>query len=137
MRYTIEDLTQGRVAVKNDGTVRELRDLLSQAFPKDYCYTSCDMSYYYANDDGSGWLATTDTTLPAQSVRDFLKSEQESQSDDDIEYQIVITKKKDGGFTVHTEGIEDIEALGALRFAEKYHWFQLVNDFENQKTKNQ
>ena len=70
-KYTIEDLKEGRVAVKHDGTLDELREVLNKAF-YDPGLIGCFKYYYKFGDD----LLRADsiiTHLPVQSVKDFLE----------------------------------------------------------------
>lgn len=71
--FNIEDLAQGRCAVKNDGTLEELREVLSKAFP-DAPKTFGSSKFYLKSPLSKTW-ASGDTLagLPAQSVKDFLR----------------------------------------------------------------
>lgn len=76
MKYTIKDLAEGKCAVKNDGTLGELREVLRLAFPSDKCIPNGDCDNYKRHDtDHAYWthLRLMDTDLPTQSVKDFLK----------------------------------------------------------------
>lgn len=70
MKYTIEDLRNGKCAVKNDGTLEELRKVLKMAFPDDIL-TAGKSNYYFA-DSMDYWCGNSETNLPVQSVKDFL-----------------------------------------------------------------
>lgn len=70
--YTIKDLSEGRCAVKNDGTLEELRKVLKKAFPKDLTYTKGISDFYYRYSAISS-CGNDFTYLPFQSVKDFLK----------------------------------------------------------------
>ena len=75
MKYTIEDLANGKCAVKNDGTLEQLREVLGKAFPKDDAdvkdYNE-KYEYYYLDINGL-WSHDVSTHLPTQSVADFLE----------------------------------------------------------------
>lgn len=72
--FTIEDLSLGKCAVINDGTVEELREVLKLAFPNDSSIVRGDYKFYLIDDINSvEWYATDRTQLPTQSVKDFLK----------------------------------------------------------------
>lgn len=74
MKYTIEDLRNGKCAVKNDGTLEELREVLRLAFPKDDCNLSGTAIFYFKNFKSTGeWDCTSNIALPIQSVKDFLE----------------------------------------------------------------
>lgn len=75
-KYSIEDLRNGIVAVKNDGTLEELRKVLALAFPEDCSLLQGSASYYQTHDSHKHlWVATFSTNLPIQSVKDFLNDE--------------------------------------------------------------
>lgn len=66
--YTIQDLKDGIVAVVNDGTVEELTRVLN-------CRTQGIDKFYFAAYKGIinlNWNSACATTLPTQSVKDFL-----------------------------------------------------------------
>jgi hypothetical protein len=69
--FTIKDLSEGKCAVINDGTLEELWEVLSLAFPNDKAEAHGTHNYYlkYRN----GWKAQLKTDLPTQSVKLFLK----------------------------------------------------------------
>ena len=70
--YTIQDLKNGKAAMVNDGELSELRGVLSNAFKKGF-KSSGNYRYYFKNDEiPDRWLPSTETTLPTQSVKDFL-----------------------------------------------------------------
>ncbi len=71
--YTIKDLSEGKCAVINDGTLEELREVLALAF-RDRRIADGTGKYYYDYENGiwdSGNLNIKN--LPTQSVKDFLK----------------------------------------------------------------
>lgn len=72
--FTLKDLAEGKCALVNDGTLDELRQVLNTAKKNsgnDYNGTS---KYYYFNYiDNNYWSNSNNTTLPTQSVKDFLK----------------------------------------------------------------
>ena len=76
MLYTIKDLSEGRCAVVNDGTLQELETVLNAAFPKDKTAVN-DNKYYYINlFNPTHWLSTNCELyfIPTQSVKIFLKT---------------------------------------------------------------
>jgi hypothetical protein len=75
MTYTIKDLSEGRVAVINDGTKAEIRSVLEAAFPawKGWNY-GITGAYQKKWSTCRGWLNTDDIDLPTQSVKLFLTS---------------------------------------------------------------
>jgi hypothetical protein len=79
-KYTIEDLAQGRCAVINDGSLEELREVLSNAFDWDIKYSVArSVTYYFKHPMyDKSWQCSNGTNLPTQSVKDFLVEEEES-----------------------------------------------------------
>ena len=75
--YSIKDLSEGKVAVVNDGSVKELREVLKLAFPDDYSRLQGSERYYYGTRIYSdlSWTGDFETHLPTQSVKDFLIEE--------------------------------------------------------------
>jgi len=73
-KYTIQDLSEGKVAVTHDGTLEQLKKVLKLAFPLDKSEPSGSCKYYrkYRN---SYWHGFEATDLPIQSVKDFLDQE--------------------------------------------------------------
>lgn len=70
--YTIKDLSEGKCAVINDGTLEELNLVLKMAF-KDARASSGSFIFYSKSSSFSGdWGARKDLSLPTQSVKDFL-----------------------------------------------------------------
>lgn len=76
MKYTIEDLKNGKCAVKSDGTFEELTKVLKLAFPNDKLEHKHynQNAYYYLYKDGI-WCWQFSAGLPSQSVKDFLEEE--------------------------------------------------------------
>ena len=74
----IKQLREGTIALKNDGTLEELREVLQYAFPNDYIKISGNRKYYFKHDFGENiWNWSDKTDLPIHSVKEFLKSENE------------------------------------------------------------
>lgn len=73
MKYTIKDLAEGRVAVKNDGTLEELREVLRLAFPLCDSIPAGDGEIYSLMDCSNikSWGSGMDSSLPIQSVKYF------------------------------------------------------------------
>lgn len=72
VKFTIKDLAEGKCAVKNDGTVEELKKVLKAAFPFAERTVQGNGRLYYKLGSKS-WNSTFETKLPAQSVKDFLE----------------------------------------------------------------
>ena len=47
--YTIEDIRNKKVAIHNDSTLEELKEVLRVAFPKDLCEILGVQEYYFAH----------------------------------------------------------------------------------------
>lgn len=72
--YTIKDLNEGKCAVKNDGTLKQLRKILSLAFPNDITTKGIGKIYYAASLNSGSWSYTDNQffELPIQSVITFI-----------------------------------------------------------------
>ena len=76
-KYTIEEGTKGEVAIKNDGTLEQLQELLILMFPKDSYRIESEWfignsKFYYLSHLPGKWASGDKTDLPTQSVKDFL-----------------------------------------------------------------
>lgn len=69
--YTIEDLKDGKCAVRNDGTLEELQQVLDKAFPGHKMFGNCK----FYKKDPYDCVGCKHTDLPIQSVKDFLIDE--------------------------------------------------------------
>jgi len=71
----IEQLQNGEIAVKNDGTVEELKKVISLAFPKDIGVTYADRKYYFQWSRDT-WIASYGKpSIKVVSIKDFFKDE--------------------------------------------------------------
>ncbi len=70
--YTIQDLKDGIVAVANDGTLWDLNKVLVYAFKRSFNSTGYHRYYFKSEHLPGRWFPSTETTLPIQSVKDFL-----------------------------------------------------------------
>ena len=73
----IKQLREGTIALKNDGTLDELREVLKCAFPKEMTNPQGVLNYYYKRPYHDEWIGIDYTHLPSHSVKEFLKSENE------------------------------------------------------------
>lgn len=73
--YTIKDLAEGRVAVINDGDLKDLEKVLRKAFPNDKGGVGGSCKYYFAV--GEEWDFNNKVSMSIQSVKDFLKQIEE------------------------------------------------------------
>lgn len=87
--YTIEDLRNGKCAVRNDGTLEELKKVLDLAFPLDGWIVEGLNKYYFASGYEGTWAGCSEhyNHLPSQSVKDFLNIE-EFKCGDEVEISI-------------------------------------------------
>jgi hypothetical protein len=67
----IKQLSDGKIAVKNDGTIDELNEILKEAFPSDDSQSIGIWDYYYGVEKEHYWGCDSSTTLPTYSVKDF------------------------------------------------------------------
>ena len=72
MKYTIEDLRNGKCAVINDGTLDELRKVYKMVFPFGERNDFGDYKFHFVHPVIKCWRYDDTTNLPAQSVKDFL-----------------------------------------------------------------
>lgn len=71
--FTIEDLSKGRCAVINDGTLEQLHEVMKLAFPNDVGIVCANYKFYFAsNSNNNIWDYSNSTNLPTQSVKDFI-----------------------------------------------------------------
>ena len=81
-KYTIEEGTKGEVAIKNDGTLEQLQEVLTLMFPDDN-YRIHEAGDHIKNENffflstcwPIAWTCHHKTNLPTQSVKDFLTPE--------------------------------------------------------------
>ena len=73
----IKQLREGTIALKNDGTLEELREVLKCAFPNDSTKSYGNRKYYFKHYDKNMWMFGEKTYLPSHSVKEFLKPENE------------------------------------------------------------
>lgn len=74
--FTIEDLSLGKCAVINDGTLEQLHEVLKLAFPNDGSHVRGDYKFYSMDSGNSNeWYPVDTISLPIQSVKDFLNTE--------------------------------------------------------------
>ena len=77
MKYTIKDLTEGKCAVENNGTLEQLKEVLTKAFPGDSwvrmgIYGGC--KYYYLSDSAGQWISSdTAPNKPIYPVSHFFE----------------------------------------------------------------
>lgn len=70
--YTIKDITNGKCAIINDGTIEQLKEVLHTAFPLDRGVIGGNNKIYMASTSSPGfWHSSNTTNLPTQSVKDF------------------------------------------------------------------
>ena len=71
--YNIKDLREGRVVLKNNGTLNELRTIMKKAFPNSCVPTGIDDYYLAVSSDGWEGINHCNFDTPEQSVKSFLK----------------------------------------------------------------
>ena len=73
----IKQLRERTIALKNDGTLGELRKVLKYAFPLDIGNTTGLYLNYSASNKKDYWTGADIPNLPSHSVKEFLKPENE------------------------------------------------------------
>ena len=74
----IQQLSDGEIAVKNDGTIEWLQRVIKEAFPNDDIPSMFVWDYYFKSDNEDEFWGDSSTTLPVYSVKDFfIEGEQE------------------------------------------------------------
>ena len=73
----IKQLRERTIALKNDGTLGELRKVLKYAFPLDIGNTTGLYLNYSASNKKDYWTGADTPNLPSHSVKEFLKPENE------------------------------------------------------------
>lgn len=87
MKYTIQDLRDGKVTIKNDGTVEELNKVLRKAFPGKV--DSAGKNVFYFSNSNGGWSSTNNIPpMNIQSVKDFLEEKWEPKWGEEVEVSI-------------------------------------------------
>lgn len=74
--FTIKDLAEGRVAVKNDGTVEELKRVIREAFPSARPLLGDGTFYGRSEYETNEWFSYEKQSLfetPIQSVKAFIQ----------------------------------------------------------------
>ena len=73
----IKQLREGTIALKNDGTLEELKNVLGYAFPEDKTNLEGTRKYYYKIHYCNEWGCSDIINAPTHSVKEFLKPENE------------------------------------------------------------
>ena len=89
----IKQLREGTIALKNDGTLDELRKVLKYAFPLDIGNTTGLYLNYSASNKKNYWTGADTPNLPSHSVKEFLKPENEYPKVMKVSYQPIETLK--------------------------------------------
>ena len=74
----IKQLREGKIALKNDGTLDELNKVLRYAFPNEPSESKGIRKYYFATSNKDYWTLNDTTNLPSHSVKEFLKPQEET-----------------------------------------------------------
>ena len=73
----IKQLREGTIALKNDGTLEDLKKVLWYAFPEDKTNSEGTFKYYYKRPYYNKWGCSDIINAPTHSVKEFLKPENE------------------------------------------------------------
>ena len=72
----IQKVKDGKVAILNDGTVEQLKEVLLACFPLETCIVNPIFKYFYAGLEKKGnWYCHIQTNLPTVSVKEFYEDE--------------------------------------------------------------
>lgn len=138
--FTIEDLSKGRCAVINDGTLEQLREVLSLAFPKDGSPVRGEYKFYSIDSSNSNeWYPVDAISLPTQSVKDFVYKELKrgdlvwvSDTDpNERDLQLILLTKVDGAkhpFICVEQGDESLFHDGLTFETTKYKYATKVEE---------
>lgn len=114
MKYTIEDLKNGKCAAINDGTKEELEKVLKLAFPNDNKVVIGIYTYYFkSNIYLYKWDFDNSTSLQTQSVKDFLKQDMELKTTKEriLEAASKCSNAKEVLKTLFPEAFDDIDKI--------------------------
>lgn len=76
---------KGEIAILNDGSVEELREILKECWPDDDDLKIGTSKYYFKSRRGKlGWANAQDSIYPAHSVKDFFMDQPESKELDRV-----------------------------------------------------
>ena len=89
----IKQLKERTIALKNDGTLNELRKVLKYAFPLDTGNTTGLYLNYSASNKKDYWTGADTPNLPSHSVKEFLKPENEYPKVMKVSNQPITTKE--------------------------------------------
>lgn len=140
--FTIEDLSLGKCAVINDGTLEELREVIILAFPNDSLEVVGFSNYrlFSASTLERGkWVYRTIEDLPTQSVKDFLTKELKrgdlvwvnDKNPDERDLQLILLTKVDGAkhsFICVEQGDESLFHDGLTFETTKYKYATKVEE---------
>ena len=73
----IKQLREGTIALKNDGTLEDLREVLKYAFPEDITNSEGNYKYYYKRPYYNEWGCSDIINSQTHSVKEFLKPDNE------------------------------------------------------------
>ena len=133
--YNIEDLREGRVAVKHDDSLESLTKVLKMAFPTDTKPTGIN-DYYFAHSNNIYWRSSESDTfgLPLQSTKDFLEKNDKFPKvmlvstspiyDDGSAYKRVVIQEVHGGYLAWKKA----ETLEEARNATEAVWWQYAKE---------
>ena len=90
----IKQLREGIIALKNDGTLDELKNVLGYAFPEDITNLEGTRKYYYKRTYYNEWGCSDIINAPTHSVKEFLKPENEYPKVMKVSFFPINTKKE-------------------------------------------
>lgn len=117
--FTIEDLRNGKCAVINDGTKEELHKILRITFETNVHTYTGSSKFYRKQKLCNNWWGDNTTSLPAQSIKDFIKQ---------LDMQQETFPKDDFGVIVETNnGKEIVDYLISKGFNANYNKGDAIN----------
>jgi hypothetical protein len=91
MKYTIQDLADGKCLLINNDTLLELQTVLKLAFPNDPKVVNGTSYYYGQKNDGEWTSVPQNIHLPTQSAKDFLYPDRETENVTKVKIEFSLT----------------------------------------------
>lgn len=71
----IQQLKNGEIAVINNGTLEQLRQVLKEAFPEDKGIAWGAAKYYMAEENKNYWTSLPYKSIPSVNIQKFIENE--------------------------------------------------------------
>lgn len=125
--FTIKDIINGDVAIINDGTLEQLKEVVRLAGHKNYNHLSGLCNFYYI-DLMNTWIAINKSLpimLPSQSVGLFLNQEEKSETMNNKSLDLAIESLRQCKSVASTEGVSIQETQEFLKIVWPNDRYQL------------